>query len=73
MSYLAPVQLKDGEAFRIATIPLFKCPPRDRILWGVGIYLQLENPIQVVACRRVGMAYNAAFVFSQKTLPLTKD
>ena len=66
MSYLAPVHREDREAIGVATIPLFKSPTGDRILRGVGIYFQPENPIQVLKRRRIRMTYSAVFALSQE-------
>ena len=72
MSYPAPIHREDREAIRVAAIPLLKSPPRDRILRGVGIYLQPENPIQVLRSRGIRMTYIAAFAFSQESFPFTE-
>lgn len=71
MSYPAPIHREDREAIGVATIPLLKSPPRDRILPRIGIYLQLENPIQVFRRRGIRMTYRASVDFSQERFPFS--
>lgn len=65
MSDPASIHREDREAIGVATIPLLKSPPRDRVLRGVGVYFQPENPIQVLRRRRIRITHGLAFVLSQ--------
>ena len=69
VSYLASIHREDREAIGVATIPLLKSPPRDRVLPGVGIYFQPENPIQVLRNHRIRITYSLALALSQKIFP----
>lgn len=71
MSYPAPIHREDGEAIWVATIPLLKSPPRNRMSHGVGVYFQPVNPLQVLTRSRIRMTYIAAFAFSQESFPFS--